>query len=195
MTRRWLIALVLSWGLPLGLLAAFGVAVVLLGFGWVFLYGDDPWPTHFTGLAVPLAAAAAGAGAFLGVVAAARQLSRSSGRIAQLLQTNPLLRWGSLLAPVLLVGGFFWSLLSGTSERASAEPEAVNAAEPARHHLTESAWRLDRESGQLRIDMTADGVAPGSYSLLWEAKASGMAKPLGIGSVREQLPAAPSTSC
>ena len=58
-----------------------------------------------------------------------------------------------------------------------------------RHHLTESAWQLDRETGQLRIDMTAAGPAEGSYSLLWEAKASGLGKPLGVGSVREQLPA------
>jgi len=39
------------------------------------------------------------------------------------------------------------------------------------------------------LDMTAAGPAEGSYSLLWEAKASGLGKPLGVGSVREQLPA------
>jgi len=37
--------------------------------------------------------------------------------------------------------------------------------------------------------MTAAGAAEDSYSLLWEARAPGLAKPLGVGSVREILPA------
>jgi hypothetical protein len=189
MPRRWVIALALSWGLSLALLAAFGAAVTLLGFGWVFLYGDDPWPARFTDVAIPLAAGLAGAGAFFGVIAAAVHIRRAHPQLTQRIQASFVLRWGGVLVPLLLVAGLLWSILLGRSDRASAEIAAVDIAHAARHHLTESAWRLDRETGELRIDVTADGPAEGSYSLLWEAKASGLGKPLGVGSVREQLPA------
>jgi hypothetical protein len=189
MPRRWIIALALSWGISLALLAAFGTAVTLLGFGWVFLYGDDPWPARFADVAIPVAATLAGTGAFFGVIAAAIHITRTRPQFAQRIQASYLLRWGGVLLPLLLVGGLVWSVMFGESDRASAESGAIDTAGPARHHLTESAWQLDRETGQLRIDMTAAGPAEGSYSLLWEAKASGLGKPLGVGSVREQLPA------
>jgi hypothetical protein len=189
MPRRWWIALLLSWGLSLGILAAFGVAVILLGIGWVFLFGDDPWPAEFTRVLVPLSAALGGAAAFFGVFVAATHVRRAHPRIEQRLQASGLLRWGTLSAPVLLVAVLFWSIISEHAGPARTELEPIEEAQAGRHRLTDSVWRLDRETGQLRIDMTAAGAAEGSYSLLWEAKAPGLAKPLGMGSVREMLPA------
>jgi hypothetical protein len=188
MPRRWWIALLLSWGLSLGILAAFGVAVMLLGIGWVFLFGDDPWPAEFTRVLVPLSAALGGAAAFFGVFVAATHIRRVHPRIEQRLQASDLLRWGMLSAPVLLVAALFWSIISEHAGPARAL-EPIEEAQAGRHRLTDSVWRLDGETGQLRIDMTAAGAAEGSYSLLWEAKAPGLAKPLGMGSVREMLPA------
>jgi len=34
----------LSWGLLVGLAVALQTAAVLFGVGWLFVFGDDPWP-------------------------------------------------------------------------------------------------------------------------------------------------------
>src|SRR5262245_29066881 len=143
MPRRWVIAFLLSWGLSLGILAAFGCAVMLLGFGWVFLYGDGPWPAQFTGVAVPVVAAVAGVGAFLGMAAAAAHVRRAHPGIEHRLQRNHLLCWGVLVAPALLVFGLYWAIAAKNTGSVRAELEGSDKALSGRHQLTDSAWRLD----------------------------------------------------
>jgi hypothetical protein len=195
MPHRWFIALSLAWGLTLGALAAIGTAVTLLGFGWLFLYGDDPWPAGFTGMAVPLAAALAAIGVFGAVLAFAAYLRRTYPDLERRLQASAALRWGALAAPALLIAGLLGAAVQQEREADRARVEAAQAElrQVRAHRLASAAWRLNRQSGQLQIEVETAGLAAGSYALRWQARAIGVAKPLAAGSAVNALPAGPAS--
>jgi hypothetical protein len=164
---------------------------MLLAAGWVYLYGDDPWPQQFTDRTVPLVAALAGLAAFAGAAALWLGLPRISPALDRRLGASLPLRWALLLLPLLLWAGSLWGLQRQQAlfdaERAAAEQAERRMA--GAHRLTSAAWRLDRMAGRLRLDLTAEGTAAGAYELRWAAFASGVAEPLGSGTFPQALPA------
>jgi hypothetical protein len=167
MPRRWIIALSLAWGLASGCVAALVTAVGLLAVGWVYLYGDDPWPAYFSERLVPIAAGAAGLFglAIPGAVIALtrRSLPGLEGR----LRTSSGLRWGFLVVPLLILGALLWAIQHQdvARERAAAEAERMIHRQEQMHRLETARWDLDPAAGRLRIELAAQGTTAGSYTL------------------------------
>ena len=193
MPLRWRIALSLAWGTALGGLLAIQTAALLLSLGWVFLYGDEPWPAHFTDRIVPIAAGLAGVLGFVAVVAFAVWLRRSQPALERWLAKSAPFRWALIAAPVALMVSALWAVQrqDAAADRARAGEELVAARQAAAHRLVSAASRLDPSPGRLWIEIAAEGVAAGAYDLLWEARGVGVDEPLGAGSTRVYLPAGP----
>ncbi|HXV25140.1 MAG TPA: hypothetical protein VED46_12880 [Alphaproteobacteria bacterium] len=191
MPRRWIIALSLAWGLASGCVAALVTAVGLLAVGWVYLYGDDPWPAYFSERLVPIAAGAAGLFglAIPGAVIALtrRSLPGLEGR----LRTSSGLRWGFLVVPLLILGALLWAIQHQdvARERAAAEAERMIHRQEQMHRLETARWDLDPAAGRLRIELAAQGTTAGSYTLSWQARAPGASGSLGVGATSHSLPA------
>jgi hypothetical protein len=192
MLRRWSIALSLAWGVTLGGFAAFYTAALLLGIGWLYVYGDDVWPERFTD-AVLLAAALVGFITFAAVALLVFNLRRISPWLDGRLQASAALRWALLALPLLLLSGALWT--QQRQEAAADRARAVEAAAAQRqgqaHRLVSAEWRLDASSGRLRLELAAEGMRAGSYALLWEARGTGADRPLGSGSAAQSLSAGP----
>jgi hypothetical protein len=195
MPLRWHIALSLAWGTVLGGILAVHTAALLLGLGWVYLYGDDPWPRNFTTWTVPVAAAVAGAFGFAAVAALAVWLRRTRPAVERRLAGSAPLRWALLAAPVVLMAIALWALQrqGAEAERARAEGEQLRQRQLEAHRLVSASWRLDSEAGRLRVEIAADGAAAGSYELRWAATGPGLSEPLGVGSDGRTLKAGPVT--
>ena len=193
MSWPWKIALSLAWGLVLGLAAALGAGAMLLGVAWLYLYGDDPWPESFDE-AVLIGTAAAGLLTCAAVIAGFALLPRVSPSLDRRLQARAALRWTVLAIPLLLAAGavaaYARQQAAWTAGRAAAERQEQRRAQA--HRLTSAEWRLDAPVGRLFVELSAEGVAEGSYSLLWEARGVGAPEPIGSGTViGSLLPAGP----
>jgi hypothetical protein len=192
MSWPWKIALSFSWGLLLAGGVAYWAGATLLGFAWIYLYGDDSWPGYFDTLFLVVAVAAALL-AFAGVAGAFAFLPRISPWLDRRLRVSAVLRWTLLAMPLLVMAGVVGAYERGeaVTARSSAAHQALEQRRAEAHRLTAAEWRLDRPAGRLIIELAADGVAGGSYALLWEARGSGEAAPVGSGSSSQRLTPGP----
>ncbi len=193
MPRRWIVALALAWGLTIGCLVALLTALGLLAVGWVYLFGDDPWPDHFTQVAVPAVAGGAG---LVGIAAAAvlgARLRRAWPGLGRRLQSSPAMRWGALAAPLLILGALALTFQrqEAATALARAEAEALASRQAQAHRLVTADWELHAAGGRLRIALAASGALAGDYRLRWKARGPGTDAPLAAGIVRRSLPAGP----
>jgi hypothetical protein len=190
MSWPWKIALSLAWGLVLGSAAALSAGAMLLGAAWLYLFGDDPWPQWFDE-AVLIGSAAAGLLTCAAVIAGVAALPLLSPGLDRRLQASAALRWTVLAIPWLLAAGavaaYARQQAAWTAERAAAERQDQRLAQA--HRLTSAEWRLEAPSGRLFVELSAEGVAEGTYSLLWEAHGVGAPEAIGSGAVIGSLPA------
>jgi hypothetical protein len=192
MSWPWKIALSLSWGLVLAGGLAYWAGATLLGLAWIYLYGDDPWPGHFDTVFLVVAVLAALL-AFAAVAAAFVFLPRISPWLDRRLQVSAALRWAMLAMPLLVTAGVVGAYERGEAEsaRSFAADQALERRRAEAHRLISAEWRLDRTAGRLIIELAADGVAEGSYALLWEARGAGEPDPVGLGSSSHRLTPGP----
>jgi hypothetical protein len=184
----WKIALSLAWGLLLGLAAALQAGVALWLVGRVVLYGDTVFPASFDGVFL-LGVAAAVLLAFAAVTALVFNLRRLSPALDSRLQQSAGLRWSALVLPLLALAAVFWAYerREAESARSVAAHQALEQRRAEAHRLTSAEWRLDPASGRLRIELAANGVAGGTYTLSWNASVA--PEPLGAGTLRQELAA------
>jgi hypothetical protein len=192
MSWPWKIALSLAWGLVLGAAAALGAGAMLLAAAWLYLFGDDPWPQSFDA-AVLIGSAAVGLLTCAAVGAGVAALPRLSPGLDRRLRSSAALRWTVLAIPLLLAAGavaaYARQQAAWTTERAAAERQEQRRAQA--HRLTSAEWRFDAPSGRLFVELSAEGAAEGTYSLLWEAHGVGASEAVGFGAVIGSLPAGP----
>jgi hypothetical protein len=158
-----------SWGLVLGVLSAAAAVSSALGFSWLFLFGDEPWPESSgrvilaTGIAVLLAVfvLCLGLGYRWG-----RRLEARGGGATEAHRAAWLIA-GSLALGIAAVGAF---LLKGSADgRAAALRTAQDAAytelQHRRHEITD--WLSEEREGSVAVHLILSGSRGGRYRLSW----------------------------
>ncbi|MDH3296793.1 MAG: hypothetical protein OEM96_00715 [Gemmatimonadota bacterium] len=183
----WMLA-GLSWGMLVGLAVALETVAFLLGVGWLFVFGDDPWPAA-AGPAIMAATIVAGLvpafllgwlGRRLGIAfeSEGRQRLRARRR-----------GWTVLvLAVVAVIVGVSAAMAGSLRER--AERADRRAAEHQLAELLRAVHRLDApaasvDNAVLRLPIT--GTRAGAYTLEWTIRESVYDAELDAGSRRLEL--------
>jgi hypothetical protein len=158
-----------SWGLVLGVVAAVTAVAYALGFSWLFLFGDDPWPANIGwvylagGIAVFLAVFAL----FLGVGYRRGRRLEARGAGAAEIRRGAWLITGSLALGLGLLG------MLALTARADNRAAAIRAEEDAafaellsrRHEITD--WLSEGREESVAVHLILTGSRRGRYRLSW----------------------------
>ena len=173
--RRWgqYFTAGIAWALLLGPLAAYALFGFSAGVSWLWLFGDDSWPSA-TQWVLPLIALLGGLLAAVGCVIAAllygrrRALSafsdqQSDWRSVTLLTVIP------LLLIVLIGARLWWEGEKYSEEMALAQKHEAAFTAFIGNVYKISALRIDRgDDGEFRAVATISGVKEGDYELTWQ---------------------------
>ncbi len=158
-----------SWGSVLGALAAVPAVFYALGFSWLFVFGDDPWPES-SGQVILVA----GTAVFLAVFALlfgigyrrGRRLEASGAGTAEI-RRGAWLVAGSFALGLGLVGAVV--LKAGADDRAASIRAEQNAAFREllnrRHEITD--WLSDAREESVAVHLILWGSRGGRYRLSW----------------------------
>ncbi len=167
------------WGVLLGALAASGAALTGVGFAWLFMFGDAPWP-EWIGWLLP----ALGLGAFAIVLLAcvvlglraARQAAAAAPEEAARSHADArrLLAIGVLLA--LGLAGALWARIAGredTREIAARQAAGFEALQSERQRLTAVFVSRAPRPMSYDLELRTRGARGGAYRLTWALRSSG----------------------
>jgi len=178
-----------SWGLLVGLAVSLETAAFLFGVGWLFVFGDDPWPAA-AGPAILATAIAAGLvpafllgwlGRRLGIAfeSEGRQRLRARRRGWTVLAL-------AVVAVIVGVSAAMAGSLRDRAERAdrrAAEHQLVELSERV-HRINPTASRVEASFLRLAIE----GDREGAYTLEWTIRESVYDTELDAGARRLELP-------
>ncbi len=179
----------LSWGLLVGLAVALETAAFLFGVGWLFVFGDDPWPAA-AGPAILATTIAAGLvpafllgwlGRRMGIAfeSEGRQRLRARRRGWTVLAL-------AVVAAVVGVSAVMAGSLRDRAERADRRAEVNQLAE-----LSERVHRIDPAASRVDgsvLSVSIEGDREGAYTLEWTIRESVYDTELDAGARRLELP-------
>ncbi|MFQ5529104.1 MAG: hypothetical protein ACE5FP_02020 [Gemmatimonadota bacterium] len=178
----------LAWGLLVGLAVALQTAAFLFGVGWLFVFGDDPWPAA-AGPAILSTTIAAGlVPAFL-LGWLGRRLGiafESEGR--QRLRARR--RGWTVLALAMVAAIVGVAAVMAGSLRDRAERADRRAAERQLTELSEAVHRIDAAASSVEgavLNLRIDGAREGAYTLQWTITESVYDTDLDAGTRRLEL--------
>lgn len=167
--RTWYALAGASWGLVLGSLAALAAVAYALGFSWLFLFGDDPWPASSGRVIL-----AAGIGVFLAVFGLllgvgfrlGRRLEAGGAGAAEIRRAARLIA----VSVALGLGALGALALKASAEERAAEVRAERGAAfsellSRRHDLAE--WSSEARGDSVIVHLTLSGSREGRYLLSW----------------------------
>jgi hypothetical protein len=158
-----------SWGLVLGVIAAVTAVTYALGFSWLFLFGDDPWPAS-----IGWAYLAGGMAVFLGVLVMfvwaghrrGRRLEASGAGAAEIRRGAWLIA-GSFAMALGTLGAL--ALKARVDDRAAAvraEQDAAFSELLSRRHLI-TDWLSEGREASVDVHLILSGSRMGRYRLSW----------------------------
>jgi hypothetical protein len=158
-----------SWGLVLGVIAAVTAVTYALGFSWLFLFGDDPWPAGIGwvylvgGIAVFLAVFVLFFG--IGYRWGRRLEARGAGALE--VRRGAWLIAGSIALALGTLGAV--ALKAGADDRAAevraAQDEAFDELLSRRHEITD--WLSEGREESVAVHLLLSGSRAGRYRLSW----------------------------
>jgi hypothetical protein len=158
-----------SWGLVLGVLTAVAAVSYALGFSWLFLFGDDPWPesSGWFILAVGIAVFIAVFGLFLGIGYRWGRRLEARGAGAPEVRRGAWLIAGSIALALGTLGAV--ALKAGVDDRAAAvraaQDEAFDDLLLRRHEITD--WLSEGQEESVAVHLLLSGSRAGRYRLSW----------------------------
>jgi hypothetical protein len=188
---RYLVA-GLAWALLLGPCAAFLVFGFAAGVSWLWLFGDDAWPSY-TGWALPLVGVLGGLGvaaACIAVAIAAGRQNAQYGVQSSTRERNALLLMTAM--PLVLLG-----VITGVIAKEAAgyrqtmnfatEREAEFAALMGARHRIVAIEVEPVAGGTFHASVRVAGTRAGPYRLTWQVEDSNFAMVLVIGTRTVEL--------
>lgn len=176
-----------AWGAVIGAPVAVLISGFLLGAAWLFLFGDDPWPTRSWLVLLP--GPVVGVAILLGATA----LGRWYGSRAESAQRAVSLLGLAALVGLLEVAAVFSLERGQQRERADAAALEENFARlvEMRHAITSAkaqstAWDDGQATG-LTMTISLVGRRPGDYRISWELTETLHHTPLLVGEERLTL--------
>jgi hypothetical protein len=158
-----------SWGLVLGVLTAVAAVSYALGFSWLFLFGDDPWPesSGWFILAVGIAVFIAVFGLFLGIGYRWGRRLEARGAGAPEIRRGAWLIAGSIALALGTLGAV--ALKAVADDRAAAvraaQDEAFDDLLIRRHEITD--WLSEGREESVAVRLLLSGSRAGRYRLSW----------------------------
>ncbi len=158
-----------SWGLVLGVLTAIAAVSYALGFSWLFLFGDQPWPKS-SGPAI----LAFGIAVFLAVFGLSVGIGYRWGRRleawgagAREARRGAWLIAGSIVLALGMLGAV--ALEAGSNDRAAAvraaQDEAFDDLLTRRHEITD--WLAEAREASVAVHLLLAGSRAGRYRVSW----------------------------
>lgn len=181
----------LVWGLVLGAMAAWWAFAVAAGLSWLYLFGDEPWPTAVSWV-LPAIAVAVGAGVVVVSVGLGYAYGRALGRFGRVSHRTARDRaFGLLVLGVLAGGALVWNVAANSHRQSEHRESARDAATwhgellAARHVVT--AIDVEAAGDTVRFTVKTDGARDGDYVLRWTVRDKAYKKTLAEGGGRHAL--------
>ena len=158
-----------SWGLVLGAAAAFVAVGYALGFSWLFIFGDDPWPEHVGWAYLAMGVAVFAIVFSLLTVAGYRKGTRleSEGATAGAARRAVLSIAGSAVLGLGLLGTVWLRARADDRGRAARDAQEAALAEllQRRHEVTD--WLTETTEEGVAVHLILAGSRHGTYRLMW----------------------------
>lgn len=175
-----------AWGLTLGVITGVAIAVIASGVGWLFIYGDNPWPDdamqNIGRLAVIAGLAMFTACVITGWRYGARIAESDAGTIEAAIRRGHRLLLAWLVVTIVLTAAVGLRMTQQDAQRTTNTSNAAMHAQLAlrRHDISSvgfSSWR-DNEAN---IEITVRGERQGTYALTWTIREQAYKKILDQG--------------
>lgn len=162
-----------AWALLLAPVTTYSVLGVVLGMLWIYVYGDDPWPTAL-GWLIPAIGVAVFLATAVGCIFFADRYGRQreiEAAVAGPRETRRILLWNVVpLVLITILAFVFW-------QRSLHRSEAISAAEGreaaftellnARHTIADLVIN-QTEGPRFSASVTTSGGTAGAYGLFWQ---------------------------
>lgn len=174
--HRYLIAGV-AWALVLGPVATYSVLGAALGATWIWLYGDNPWPSE-TGWIIPAIGISAGAiTSTCCIFFAYRHGQETEARRGQNSKLERRKTLWVTITPLGMILGLCLVLFQGKLDRESAaeihaQRNAFFAGLLDTRHRPTQIEIIRGDEGQFRAGVQIIGRRVGPYKLIWQVQSS-----------------------
>lgn len=194
--RRLFIAAGIAWGIVLGVAGGIYAGGFAAGVAWLFLFGDDTWPSWGES-AILGVAVAAGLAIFGGCIALGWATGRNYQARGQ--AGGGWIAAGLILLAVLVGAGMVWSAArqqAGIDRQRQEQAAAgmdLSEMQAATHRFTgiDVDWQGGGADGSAHFRL--DGRREGAYRLEWKISGQSFGKPLMAGEERLDLAPGPAS--